>query len=94
MAKTIVIEANEVECFHANNGQRIRSLKELSNAFESMDDATFGHHVNGERNDFSNWAKGVLKDDTLAEQLLGAKDKKSAQIVALKRLLAILSEIA
>ena len=93
MAKTITTMTEGGECFFAANGQCIASLKDLAQALESMEDGTFHHHVNDARNDFSSWAKGALKDDVLSEQLLGAKDRKSAQIVSLKRMISLMKEL-
>ena len=94
MAKTVVVQADESECFYVANRQCISTLNELQGALEAMDDPTFHHHVNEQRNDFSNWAGGVLKDGDLSGKLLGAKDRKSAQIVVLKRIIALFKEIA
>lgn len=93
MTKTLVLQAEGQECFYASNGQCISSFKDLASAFEHMDDGTFNHHANESRNDFAAWAEGVLKDPALSKGLKEAKDRKSAQIVTLKRMIEIIKEI-
>ncbi len=94
MAKTVVLEAEGQECFYAANGKCISSVKDLSEALEQMDDHTFYHHVNESRNDFASWAEGVLKDSSLSSSLKEAKDRKSAQIAVLKRMIGLMKGIA
>ncbi len=93
MAKTLILSAEGQECFYASNGACIASLKDLAHAFEHMDDGTFHHHANESRNDFAAWSEGVLKDVALSKGLKEAKDRKSAQIVTLKRIIEIMKEI-
>jgi len=68
MAKTVVVQADESECFYVANGQCISTLNELQGALEVMDDPTFHHHVNEQRNDFSNWAGGSLGEASWRER--------------------------
>ncbi len=93
MAKTLVLSAEGQECFYASNGACISSMKDLANAFEHMDDGTFHHHANDNRNDFAAWAEGVLKDAALSKGLKESKDRKSAQIATLKRIIEHMKEI-
>ena len=55
--------------FWARNGTIIKNLRELKAAIEQMDDATFMHHVNSEKNDFSEWVMGVIQDEKLAKDI-------------------------
>jgi hypothetical protein len=64
------------EYFHLNNGRAIKNLFELVNALKSMDDDTFSHHVNFQRNDFENWVRGVFNDEDLAEFLSISKTRE------------------
>jgi hypothetical protein len=63
------------EYFYLHNGVVIKNLHELIDALEVMDEETFKHHVNDNRNDFSNWVKEVIKDINIAEKLNKAKTK-------------------
>lgn len=65
--------AREEERFVLSNGRTLKNLHELRNSLLSMDEGTFRHHVNPDRNDFANWVEGVFKDKELAETLRKAK---------------------
>lgn len=80
-SKAFVSPLRDVEgdkCFWANNGAVIKNLYELYNSLETMDEATFSHHVNELRNDFYNWVNDVIKDRKLADKLAGIKTKAEA----------------
>ncbi len=62
--------------FNLANGQVLKDLTELKNALKTMDENTFSHHVNENRNDFANWVKDVIKDENLAEQISHARTKE------------------
>ena len=65
--------------FYANNGTVIKSLHELHYAMANMDDTTFNHHLNDQRNDFASWIENVHRDNELAEKLKKSKTKKDVQ---------------
>lgn len=94
MANTIVTGVEGNQCFYASDGKCIASLRGLADALESMHDNTYFHHANDSRNDFAAWAEGVLKDAVLSSHLKEAKDRKSAQIAALKRMIELMKGIA
>lgn len=62
--------------FHLANGRRLKNMHELVNALTSMDDTTFHHHVNYEKNDFANWIRGAFNDDSLAKKIERTKNRK------------------
>ena len=62
--------------FWARNGTVIKNLPELKAAIGQMDDATFTHHVNSEKNDFSEWVKSVIKDEELAKDISKTTSKE------------------
>lgn len=66
------------QCFWVNNGPILKNLEELADTLPQMNDETFHHHVNNEKNDFSNWIKDVIGDQKLANDLLSSRDKESA----------------
>ena len=74
------------QCFWVNNGPVLKNLEELANAIPQMSDETFNHHVNNEKNDFSNWIKDVIGDVNLANDLLSSKNKISAAKKIIARL--------
>lgn len=64
------------EYFRMYNGVVLKSLHDLIDALEIIDDETFGHHVNKGKNDFSEWINHVMKDKSFAEKIKNAKAKE------------------
>ena len=77
-ARKILADVNPECCFWVNNGPVIRNLEELHNAFDNMNNETFMHHANNEKNDFISWVKDVLGDKRLSDDLMKSKSKQSA----------------
>ena len=88
-SKTLSInkKVSDDKAFFLIDGTTIYSLKELVNVFDRMSDDIYYYHVTNDRNDFSNWVKDVIRDDKLAEQLIGAQGPMKAQCIILKYLL-------
>lgn len=76
----------EEKAFRVRDGNQLRNLKDLHDCFEGMDENTFDHHVNEERNDFSSWVRDVLDDDKLANDLEEASGKTVMYLLVKKRL--------
>jgi len=62
--------------FHLKNGKTMTSLNDLVLFLSEMDDETFTHHINTEKNDFAIWVNDTLKDEDLAVQLIALTDRK------------------
>lgn len=69
------------------NGQTIKSIKELADTLESVEDSVFFHHVNAERNDFATWVKDIFSEEALANELSGVADKGNTRIIIYRYLL-------
>jgi hypothetical protein len=67
--KLLGIEVSTDKRFFLNDGRSLGTIKELQNALEHMDNSLFQHHVNSERNDFSNWIKDVFNEAPLAVKI-------------------------
>lgn len=74
-AKAVVTEAYGDQRFFVINGQVLSRLNELSAALKSMDYDTYTYHVNGDKNDFSQWVSDVLLNKALATKIAKAKNK-------------------
>ncbi|MBW2977178.1 hypothetical protein KY347_07085 [Candidatus Woesearchaeota archaeon] len=74
----ILADANPEQCFWMNDGQVLKNLGELYKALSKAKKETYKHHVNKEKNDFSNWIRDILGDKKLADDLLRTKSKKDA----------------
>lgn len=70
---TTVTEAPIEKSFFLNDGRILRTLKDLKDALETMDDSTFYHHVTADRNDFANWVRDVFNQPELADKIAKAE---------------------
>ncbi len=72
-------------------GGIVRSIYELVLSLENIDEWTFRYHVNldNNKNDFADWIREVIGDDTLAAQLEGVMNKKKYIGIIKKRLIQI-----
>ena len=61
--------------FYLVNGKQVKNAKELLREVKEMSKSDFDHHVNAERNDFSNWIKHVFGEADLADRLTLAQNK-------------------
>ena len=77
-AKRYLCNTSPEQCFWVNNGPILKNLEELADALPDMNDETFNHHVNSEKNDFSNWVKDIIGDNKLANDLLSSRSRESA----------------
>lgn len=77
-AKKYLCDVAPEQCFWVNNGPILKNLDELANALPAISDETFNHHVNREKNDFSNWVNDIVGDKKLANDLLSSRSKESA----------------
>ncbi len=80
MPKKTIKNASPEKYFVLVTGVPLKNLKELANAFETMNDWVFDHHVNGSRNDFADWVKNVLKEPELAKDLKLTKNIKEMEL--------------
>jgi len=55
--------------FFCANGDSFKNVIDLGNSLDSMDEKTFGAHVNSEKNDFATWIYDVVGDVALADTL-------------------------
>jgi hypothetical protein len=72
-----LIRSPESQRFWVSNGSVLSDLNDLKKALEEMDDDTFYHHVNQDKNDFSLWVREVLKESKLSSAFKKIKTKKS-----------------
>ena len=92
-ARKCLSDAAPEQCFWVNNGPILKNLEEFANALPAMSDEVFQHHVNKDKNDFSNWIKDIIGDQKLANDLTSSKNKDSA-VKKLNSRLALLKKKA
>ena len=78
--------------FWCCDGRILKNLRELRDAFAVMSEDTFTYHVNAAKNDFHNWVKDIIKDDTLAGDLLKAASTRTAVRVVTERIASLSSK--
>lgn len=72
----VLSEVHPEKEFKLHLGASIKSLYELSEALDIMNEASFKHHVTEHKNDFANWIRDVLEDKRLAHQIEKKKNIK------------------
>lgn len=68
-------EVKPEEYFYLHNGVLIKSLHDLIDILEIIDEDTFAFHVTSHKNDFAEWIRHVFKDNRLADSLKSVKSK-------------------
>jgi hypothetical protein len=72
--------------FKLKNGAVIKNLYELANELATMDEETFRHHVNDEKNDFHNWVQHIVRDEHLANVFSEIRDRRLMLAAVEKRI--------
>ena len=69
--------------FYCNNGAVLHNMNELASELRNMSDETYSYHANMDKNDFVNWVRDIIKDETLVINLQKASNRyQAARIVA------------
>ena len=85
-AKRLLADVPNEHVFRCHDGLILQGMKELGNALNSMADETYVFHANTEKNDFTNWARDIIKDEMLAKDLRKAPNRaQAAKLVASRR---------
>jgi hypothetical protein len=77
-AQRLLAEVAEDRVFRCHDGQVLKSLKDLSNAFSVMTNETFGYHWSTAKKDISNWVRDIIGDVNLAKDLERATSRSLA----------------
>ena len=81
----LLADVPEEHKFWCADGNVFKNLSELDKALNKIDENAFKHHVNKEKNDFSNWIRDIIQDETLAGKVIKARNKKSTINMVKKR---------
>jgi hypothetical protein len=85
-ATRLLADVPEEYVFRCYDGQILRNMKELGDVLNTMTYETYVFHANNERNDFGNWARDIIKDEMLANDLQKAPNRtQAAKLVASRR---------
>lgn len=72
--------------FFLHDGRVLKDLFELAEHLEHISDDVFYHHVNDNKNDFSNWIKDVFENKDLADEICLIREPKQVQLIILKHI--------
>lgn len=75
-SKSILSNIEGESRFFCFDGKVFCNLEELQNALKTMSEESFFHHVNSDKNDFSNWIRDVLHDVKFADKVKDIQDAK------------------
>lgn len=76
MSADTTIEVKPENYFILCTGEGIKDLTELLEKLKTIDDSTFAHHVNENKNDFSNWIRHVFGNHELADTISFFNDRE------------------
>jgi hypothetical protein len=92
MAETLKQEATKLledvpgeYLFWCCTGCILHNMRELGDELKIMSDESYAYHANGEKNDFSNWVRDIIKDDRLSRDLLKALNRAQATRLVVNR---------
>ena len=83
----IIQEAQEEEQFVVADGRKLSNIVDLAYALDDMPNDIFNHHVNEEKNDFSNWVRDIFNENKLAEDIAKKKSQMEIQLSVMKHVL-------
>ena len=82
----------EEHTFKLQGGYDVKNLHELAFHLAAMDDDSFNHHVNDEKNDFRSWVFNIIKDEKLADKISKSKDRRKMAQTVEKRVVELQQE--
>jgi hypothetical protein len=85
-AQKFLSRVPEEQVFWCHDGRILKDMKDLAEALATMSDEAFAYHSNTEKKDFSNWARDVIGDAKLADDLGNAPDRTQAAIIVANRI--------
>ena len=71
-----LLDVPEKHVFRLKDGHTIKNLHSLLIHLVGMEDDTFKHHVNSEKNDFHSWVHHIVQDHHLAKKIHKTKCRK------------------
>jgi hypothetical protein len=77
---------NPEHYFFLRDGRVLKDVIELADTLENINNDIFYHHVNNEKNDFSNWIKDIFENKELSEEIFTIREPRQMQVIILKHL--------
>ena len=85
-AKKRLSPVSDGESFITREGEEIKSLVHLLETLNNTSEENFKHHVNETKNDYRDWVKYSVKDETLALELGKTNDLGKTKEIVKKRI--------
>jgi hypothetical protein len=85
-AMKILADVDGDKRFFFQDGRVSKNLTELVDCLSNMTEEVFRHHVTSEKNDFSNWIRDVLGDESLASELNSVSNPSEASKIVMTRM--------
>lgn len=92
-AERRLADVPEQYVFWCHDGQIIKNIRELKEAFDLMSDEVYSYHANKEKSDFGKWVKDIIGDEKLARDLSKSLDKRQAFEYVKTREMFLLSKL-
>lgn len=92
MTQKFCENVSEDKKFLVANGEILSNLFDLIHLLDNIDDYTFYHHVNDEKNDFYNWIKEMYGDGEFEKIILPIRNPEKLEIALLKYIVNTLSK--
>lgn len=93
-AERFLTDVSEKCVFRCRDGQVLSKMTEFQKALGSMGDETFAYHAKEKRNDFSTWARVVIKDEKLTIDLVKSLNRTQAAKKVAERVTFLTSKLA
>jgi hypothetical protein len=82
----VLVCAEGAQCFWTTDGTILRDLRDLAEAFRTMEDTVYRYHVSAGKHDFADWVEYVLEDAVCADALRGTKKPATAHTLVVRHL--------
>jgi len=93
-AQRLLSDVPAENIFWVNDGCILHNMKDLADELKNMSDDAFLYHANTEKNDFINWVRDVIRDETLAREMRKASTKTQAAKAVTNRINIISKRIS
>lgn len=84
--KRVVGKVDPDKYFVLYNGVRLENYLVLAQVMDELDEETFRHHVNPEKNDFATWVQDAFDEPELAARLRGVMSPLEVRLTIYKYL--------
>lgn len=77
-------DVKEEVFFSVIDGSTVKNVMGLADALDMMSDDSYYYHVTNDKNDFSNWVRDVIKEETLADEIAKIHNRLQTEVAILR----------